>query len=855
MNNKKFKLLGILVLALTMTFTLTACSDDDDGGSSAEKATVTIEGVYSADHAQDFEVDLGEEGVYTFAEGDYSEDDAELEATVTVPKDLTTIELLNYPKNTDQGDYTIAETSQTVGDEVVFSTAFNAQVETGEEFQTALDNQAADEITITAQISNADNSFAFDKNVRDLTINGQDNVLKGDLTLGNGETTVDVNLQALEITETLTVDVNKGDVNVSDSTLNNVSIDSVGSNSFNMSNSKAENVNVNESAQNASVNFFNSTSTNVKIDAPNTKVGMSKGSSADKVEANQPTEIVGENAENGVKEIDGEAKDQVNQKPNETVEESDQGDDGEEDEDTEDGEEEEDTEDGEEDGDTDSGTEQPIPNPAYFQITEEDEILPSQAIVGKVENDDFQDALGVPIENTGDVSDTQEIKVIAESIKSDGSTENVIITSKAISLDARASTDASITADYSQLFEEGNNIATISAIKIETKDDTRILNFDDKLTFYEYSSAGDADNALSGGYDKVELSTGVEVNDATVTEDQTLTVASGKTLTVASSKTLTVDDSKTLIVEGTLAGEGNLIGEGTLDLTSASFDGTKPTLDVNTVNLANETQLAQALNGSTSTINVASGTYGSIGIERDGVTLKGPNAGNTGYESREDEAVIDGPVYIENDNVTIDGFTINNEYANTSDALYNEDGKAAVQINTIGDSVGSSTANDTTIKNNILNSKNEDLMHSTYDVVLSVEGVDNLTIEGNHFNDEDDAKSAGIIIYESTVEMEVKNNKFEVYSGIDARYGDITADISGNEFIDTQAITVDDSSGELNITVKQNDFTKNEGSSLLDGLYVEGKADNLNLDDILNNNGNTFNPDGKVTNEGIEPTQ
>ena len=321
MNNNKFKILGILILALTVLFTLTACSSGGNKSSNVEKTTVTLEGVYSADHAEDFTVALGDEGTYTFAAADYSAADAKLEATVTVSKNQNTIELVSYPTTVDEGEYTVGEISQSKAAKVVFSAIdFNAEVNTEEEFEQALKNPAADEITITAQMIS---SFEFDQNVRDLTIYGQNNSLDGNLSIGDGETSIIVTVKKLEITGTLTVDVSQGDLNISRSTLNDVEINSVGSESFNMIDSSANNVNVNSTAQNASVNFFGSAVNNVRIDALNTRLGMSRGSSANNVEANQQTDIIGDNAVDGVGSVNGNAADQVNQNPDETADEPD----------------------------------------------------------------------------------------------------------------------------------------------------------------------------------------------------------------------------------------------------------------------------------------------------------------------------------------------------------------------------------------------------------------------------------------------------------------------------------------------------------------------------------------------------
>lgn len=115
-----------------------------------------------------------------------------------------------------------------------------AEVTSSGDLQKTLDDKSVNKIILTDDITG---DIYFTKNVRDLDIVSKSEAgyqIDGDLVVGNGEETIDVAISNIDITgdNKLIVNVNQGDMEVIDSNIDNITINSVGSNSFKLRNSR-----------------------------------------------------------------------------------------------------------------------------------------------------------------------------------------------------------------------------------------------------------------------------------------------------------------------------------------------------------------------------------------------------------------------------------------------------------------------------------------------------------------------------------------------------------------------------------------------------------------------------------------
>lgn len=124
-------------------------------------------------------------------------------------------------------------------------------------------------------------------------------------------------------------------------------------------------------------------------------------------------------------------------------------------------------------------------------------------------------------------------------------------------------------------------------------------------------------------------------------------------------------------------------------------------------------------------IVVSDGTYSeTVTVDVEGLQLTGPNSGVDGSDSRNEEAVIEGRVLIQADNVTFDGFHV------TPPAATSNPESEAILI--------SNTPSDVTVKNNIVSDFSEDGLGQWRGVEGIVafggsasDSLNNVTIENN----------------------------------------------------------------------------------------------------------------------------
>lgn len=289
------------------------------------------------------------------------------------------------------------------------------------------------------------------------------------------------------------------------------------------------------------------------------------------------------------------------------------------------------------------------------------------------------------------------------------------------------------------------------------------------------------------------------------------------------------------------------------------------------------TSIQTAINeGATSgdVIFVEPGEYDeSVTVDVEDLTLEGPNAGIDGdSDERGPEATINGKVNIGDTSettlggeVVIDGINIA-----TTDSGVN-DGVASV-----GDRA--QKIENVTIKNSVI-----DIEPSSVGVGIYVEEVDKLSIEKNAFTESGSGTSVAVNVAETALsELELSENTLvdvdRLYNegggfiqgrgitsttvslvdndvtgaGTAIGIGDsedtlTTVDyvISGNQ-IDVSTVGIIQNAGTpASFTIENNDFT---GDS--DTTYVDDSENGiLDLNAILNDQGNTFNPDAEVGDE------
>lgn len=135
--------------------------------------------------------------------------------------DYTFDEVITVDKNND-------------GQVISFSATINSverTVVTAAEFQRVLDNEYVEKITIGDDLAG---DFLLIEQVRDLIIDADNNKLNGNLTIGDGETSATIGLLNFGLSDKLLVDLNKGELKLSNSSFARITINSVGGESFNL---------------------------------------------------------------------------------------------------------------------------------------------------------------------------------------------------------------------------------------------------------------------------------------------------------------------------------------------------------------------------------------------------------------------------------------------------------------------------------------------------------------------------------------------------------------------------------------------------------------------------------------------
>jgi hypothetical protein len=245
--------------------------------------------------------------------------------------------------------------------------------------------------------------------------------------------------------------------------------------------------------------------------------------------------------------------------------------------------------------------------------------------------------------------------------------------------------------------------------------------------------------------------------------------------------------------------------------------------------------------GEDDTIFVEPGDYESVTIDVEGLTLKGPNAGIDGdSDQRGAEANINGLVAVDAEQVTIDGFAIEREASGSLNQ------KGVIQMGAVGDSASGST-----IANNVITPDDTNGGNARLGGV-AIESADNVTISDNVIAPADgSAATIGITRYVSNIEnLTVSDNVIETDVAIASGGGEFSysASITDNEF-DSSAIGITVNEAEsLDITIADNVFNGGPNyvfsvdSEFEPKFDVEGEK--LDLQPILDNQGNTFNTKG-----------
>ncbi|MDV7350875.1 hypothetical protein R3751_13930 [Halorubrum distributum] len=240
-------------------------------------------------------------------------------------------------------------------------------------------------------------------------------------------------------------------------------------------------------------------------------------------------------------------------------------------------------------------------------------------------------------------------------------------------------------------------------------------------------------------------------------------------------------------------------------------------------------------------IFVEPGEYESFAVNVEDLTLEGPNAGIAGdSDQRGAEADINGLVAIDAEQVTIDGFAIERE---ASGSRFQ---KGVIQMGAVGDSASGSTIANNVITPNDTNDGNGRLGG------VAIESADNVTISDNVIAPADDsAATIGITRYTSNIEnLTISGNTVETSIAIASGSGELSysASITDNEF-DSTAVTITvNEAKSIDINIADNEF--NGGPNYVYSVDNEANSEfsfdgeKLNLQPILDNQGNTFNTTG-----------
>jgi len=181
-------------------------------------------------------------------------------------------------------------------------------VEDEAEFAAALQDEYIEKIILAADIGDEDADFNID---RDIKIEGNNHSLSGELILGDGSSALKIEIEELELQGKLTVDVTaQGEVKIFESSLEEIAINSVGSESFYLTGSEADRVELTSGAENARFIMNDSRASSLYIEAPGTFIEIISQSSTlssgqyslDYLQTEESAVVVGETY---IKEVSG----------------------------------------------------------------------------------------------------------------------------------------------------------------------------------------------------------------------------------------------------------------------------------------------------------------------------------------------------------------------------------------------------------------------------------------------------------------------------------------------------------------------------------------------------------------------
>ncbi len=178
----------------------------------------------------------------------------------------------------------------------------------GSDYDDESDDGAADgDLTYNGDVTSKNGDVKY-KAARDVRIEGKGYQVEGDLVLGNGSSTIKIEIENLRVAGTLYVDVTaSGEVEVADSSLKNVQIDSAGSQpgsgGFFLNNSEAVSINLTADADNAMVKLGGSLVDSIIVNARGVFLEINSQSRVDRLTANETPEIRGSSF---IQKIEGE---------------------------------------------------------------------------------------------------------------------------------------------------------------------------------------------------------------------------------------------------------------------------------------------------------------------------------------------------------------------------------------------------------------------------------------------------------------------------------------------------------------------------------------------------------------------
>ena len=178
----------------------------------------------------------------------------------------------------------------------------------GSDYDDESDDGAADgDLTYNGDVTSKNGDVKY-KAARDVRIEGKGYQVEGDLVLGNGSSTIKIEIENLRVAGTLYVDVTaSGEVEVADSSLKNVQIDSAGSQpgsgGFFLNNSEAVSINLTADADNAMVKLGGSLVDSIIVNARGVFLEINSQSRVDRLSANETPEIRGSSF---IQKIEGE---------------------------------------------------------------------------------------------------------------------------------------------------------------------------------------------------------------------------------------------------------------------------------------------------------------------------------------------------------------------------------------------------------------------------------------------------------------------------------------------------------------------------------------------------------------------